>query len=501
MVGINVTKARIPVEFEFNDDSDSRFKKVKVWIAHTGENLNNSYFSKETLEIMAETLPKIPILGYLEVDEDGNDDFSDHRREIVIKSGEGVDIRYAGHAYGFIPEDANPNFEIRDGKEWLTAEGYVWTKFKDAINVFGSSGVKSQSMEIIDAEGEVDDIGRMVFTSARFDGLCILGDTVSPAMIGSTVEFFSDKKSQYQSELDNMYMEFQREKGELDLEDNLDNLDDIIEEPEVVEEPVVFEDDEPEAVEGEPDTDNDLEPEVVEPEAVEPEAVEPEVNEGVEPEDPKVDDEPEAVEEKSMFSIDGDTVSINFQLSHDDQRHELYKKLDEKITNGYHYILDMFNDHAIVNQVSYDDEWEAREDKMLRVSFKSDNDVIELGEVEEVFSMYLSESEKVTIDKQRAEISELNTRLDELSEYKHNSELEAKGNLLNQFAEELEEETVKSIQENFSTMSVEDVEKEVALQLFKMAQANKTEPDASISVHNFSKATEQRYGSLDKYFK
>ena len=47
------------------ESTDGRFQKVKVWIAHTGENLNNSYFEKETLESMVSTLPYIPIVGYI----------------------------------------------------------------------------------------------------------------------------------------------------------------------------------------------------------------------------------------------------------------------------------------------------------------------------------------------------------------------------------------------------------------------------------------------------
>ena len=44
---------RLPVSYELSDYTDDRFKKVKIWIAHTGENLNYSVFSKEALEKMA----------------------------------------------------------------------------------------------------------------------------------------------------------------------------------------------------------------------------------------------------------------------------------------------------------------------------------------------------------------------------------------------------------------------------------------------------------------
>ena len=499
-MAINVTRGRIPVQFEVNDDSDSRFKKVKVWIAHTGENLNNSYFSKETLAEMAKTLPKIPIVGYIEVDEDGEDDFSDHRQEIVVKSGEGVDVRYAGHAYGFIPEDANAQFETRDGKEWLTAEGYIWTKFKDAFDIFSAeNGIKSQSMEISDAEGEVDDIGRMVITSAVFSALCILGEDVPPAMTGSTIEFFN-KKEQYQFELNEMFEEFNkdREKGELDLPENKEDLE-IVEETieaefeETVEDTIVEETVVEETVE-EVEVD-EIEPEIEEEEeGVEPDVIEEEAEEA------EAEDGSETDVVDGMFSIKDNKISLNFQLSHEDQRVGLYGKLEEKVERGYHYILAMYNDHAIVEQVTYDEEWEEREEKILRVNFGADSEEITVGEVEEVFPMFLTSSEKVTIDKQREEIEQLNSRLEELSEYKATAELEAKEEFISEYAEELEEKAVEEIRENFSTMSLEDVEKEVALQIFKKSQLEK-EVETSVGVQNFSVVKKgQRYGELDKYF-
>jgi len=43
----------IPINFEMIEEiPDSRFLKVKIWLCHTGENLNGSYFSKELLETM-----------------------------------------------------------------------------------------------------------------------------------------------------------------------------------------------------------------------------------------------------------------------------------------------------------------------------------------------------------------------------------------------------------------------------------------------------------------
>ena len=67
---IGVKSINLPVTYEISDYVDDRFKKVKIWIAHTGENLNYSIFTKESLEKMSETLPYVPIVGYIEKNEE-----------------------------------------------------------------------------------------------------------------------------------------------------------------------------------------------------------------------------------------------------------------------------------------------------------------------------------------------------------------------------------------------------------------------------------------------
>ena len=39
-----------------NEEKDTRYIKAKIWIMHTKQNYNNSYFSKESIE---EAIPSI----------------------------------------------------------------------------------------------------------------------------------------------------------------------------------------------------------------------------------------------------------------------------------------------------------------------------------------------------------------------------------------------------------------------------------------------------------
>ena len=476
----------MPVNFELSNYSDDRFKKVKIWIAHTGENLNNSYFEKSVLEDMSKTLAGVPIVGYIErVEGTEDDDFSDHRNEITIKK-DGIKMRYAGHAYGFIPEDNNNQFELRDGKEWLTCEGYLWSKFRDAIEIFDDvNGIKSQSMEIDNVEGVNDELGRLEILSSRFSALCILGENVSPAMSGSTIEFFEHKKDQYQFELNQMMMEFKKEKGELDLPTaEPTNVTIEPEEPIVVQEPVV-----------EPTT-------VAEPENFssnpEPEPTpEPTVSAQVEPE-PEPTTEPA---QTSLFSMSEDTVSINFELSHSDVKHKLYKALRNSNIekNCYPYVLEVYDNKFIYELVDYSGEETVT--RTVEAQYEKDGEGVVLGEHTEVFGMYVTSSEKQAIENQRDEIASLQSQLQELQGFKANFELTQKEAIVAEFAEDLGAEA-DEIRNKFADYSLKEVETEVALKCFQLMKKQKEEDSRPNTVSNFQTEPKQdaRYGELDKYF-
>lgn len=198
--------------YELMDDIrslDDRFRKVKIFIAHTGENLNNTSFSLESLVHLADSLAHVPIVGYIKEGEDDIYDFSGHEEKITI-TNDGIDFEYIGVPFGFIPEDHNAHIEIRDGKQWLVAEGFLWTKFNQSIDIFeNNNGKKSQSMEIEDVLGYVDDEGVLHIEEAVFSALCILGNDVAPAMTGSTIEYFSTKHT-FKDYVKEMALEFSK---------------------------------------------------------------------------------------------------------------------------------------------------------------------------------------------------------------------------------------------------------------------------------------------------
>ena len=189
---------RFQVNYEIEESKeDVRFKKVKIYVAHTKWNLNSSFFSKELLETMAKnSIANIPITAFVKM-VDENKDFAGHE-EIVVINDDGVELKYLGVPIGFIPETNNYSFEIKDEKEWLVVEGIVWNKFETS-EILGE--LKSQSMELLldDLEGSFEENYEegtgWVMKNATFDALCALGDNHTPAMTGSIIETLSSNFS------------------------------------------------------------------------------------------------------------------------------------------------------------------------------------------------------------------------------------------------------------------------------------------------------------------
>ena len=189
-------KQYVPVTFQklnHYEDEDTRFLKVKIWLMHTEENLNGSYFDKSVVEQAIPSLANTPILAYIEENGNGEEDFSDHRM-VIVKEEDGYKFKYIGQAIGTIPETNNAQFENRvcdDGveREFLTVEGLVWTKWDDPIDIFNKDLIKNQSMELHDNyTGSFKDDNLFHFESFSFFGACALGKDVLPAMHSATIE-------------------------------------------------------------------------------------------------------------------------------------------------------------------------------------------------------------------------------------------------------------------------------------------------------------------------
>lgn len=240
---VNDSKFSIPVEFEkiaeYTQD-DKRFTKVRITLMHTGLNANQSIFNKDVVEEAIHSLAYIPILGFIEKNSSGEEDFSNHKY-ILLKDENGLKREYIGAAYGVIlsEDENNAHFEIKDDgtgteREYLVVDGIMWNFLKGS-KIMNRDVIKDHSMEIYDDgedsyDGYEDDDGNFVFEKFSFRGACILGNDskYQPAMVGSNIEVMftvSDFVKEIQSELNNKYSEFTRiVEEQFDVEDSKDDF-------------------------------------------------------------------------------------------------------------------------------------------------------------------------------------------------------------------------------------------------------------------------------------
>lgn len=516
---IEVSRINLPTYFEVvEEEVDSRFKKVKIFVAHTGENLNNSIFEKDVLEKMSSSLLYCPILGYVSVNEDDEKDFRTHEKRIKLVDGD-VDISFATHAYGFIGEDHNARFEITGGKEWLVCDGYIWTRFKEVVQLFAeANGKKGQSMEIIDGSGYVDGEGRVVYTGGKFSGLCALGDDIPAAMTGAniTTEF---SKNSTKMLIEEMLTEFSATRGDTEMAEKAKKKK-ITDEEEVkaTEEKPAKEkpDKEKPAVEKPAKEKPDKEKPTEEKPAKEEPAKENEV--GADDKDDKENEpsEPTPTENEAAGGEDGggssdegseefSTYRVEFELSHEDKRVALYAALNkahENEENGdWRYIVQVFDNRFIVEVENYREN----QRRFDQISYTVEDDVVIFGETIEVFPMFVTKGEKDQIDSQRQEIKDLTEQLNGLETFKEEIEMSKKEGILAANEARLSSKQVDDLKANFAQMTPDEVEKEIAFAIYKTekeAHVDESPETSAVFATNIQdNKNKGKYGEYTEFFR
>lgn len=205
---------------ELSDDDD-RFLSITIDVMHTGKNLNNSYFEKDVVDSCIESIKNTPVLGFVKYNSMTHEsDFKGHEY-IMTRTENGIEEKYAGSAYGLIPEACNPRWvmkECSDGqeREFLQVDALLWTKFDDSASIIERDETKAQSMElsVSSIEGHEDEHGMFHFDKFMFDGCCILGDGVQPAMVDANVTLkevkfaIGDFTDSLQGELNDKFTKF-----------------------------------------------------------------------------------------------------------------------------------------------------------------------------------------------------------------------------------------------------------------------------------------------------
>lgn len=230
-------------EFIKIESVSPQLSSCQIKVCYVGKNRNGSYFSKDTLVNMAQTLPGVPILGeYIEKKED----FGDHGERIIMDS-EGIKFEKTTRPYGFIPFEAKiwfqkfidtDDFGNEVEHEYLMTEGVLWTTLyeecKKALDFVGQSmELNGETMEGYWSEDTQSGMNFYIVTDATFNALCMLGSDVEPAFEGAAVADSFAKNGEFFSQLFELRKEISRfqinkqiEKGDNAVEKELKELQD-----------------------------------------------------------------------------------------------------------------------------------------------------------------------------------------------------------------------------------------------------------------------------------
>jgi hypothetical protein len=318
--------------------------------------------------------------------------------------------------------------------------------------------------------GNFNEEGYFVFDKFEFYGCCLLGEGVQPAIPQSTVEQlfskqeFNKKFSKEITEYNHLFTKYFANQGgvqmtleqllakysvsveqvqekienytELSVEDLESKMSELFEVSEPIVEPVVKP--------------------VVEP------VLEPSVDPVVEPEfTPVVEPVVEPIAEPILEPNANYTRTRNFELSHDDIRSNIYRKLDTYVeSNNMGSAWDFWLKGVYDNYFIAQDEMN---NKFYKFEYSKESTDVNLSSHVEVFAQYLLHEEVLALELMRSNFTAIEEENKSLKEFKaqiESKEHEFKANELftsTRFSK-LEEEDIKELKENVQNFSIQEIE-------------------------------------------
>lgn len=110
---------------------------------------------------------------------------------------------------------------------------------------------------------------------------------------------------------------------------------------------------------------------------------------------------------KKRCAVNTENNTVEFELSHDDIRMALYGLLESTLDeNSYVWVCEVYDNYFIYQKETYGDE--GYDYKYYKQSYSKNEDNVELsGDPVEVFSTFVTESEKTALDMIRSQYEEL----------------------------------------------------------------------------------------------
>lgn len=431
MTTSNMQIVTTPSCYKIDDSFDNeKFVRVRIAVMHTGENLNHSSFSLETIENAKESFSNVPILANVVsyTDDNGNEylDYGGHDMYIEedrFHKGESK-LLYLERVVGVIPE--TNNFEIihndESDNDFVYVDALLYKEYGGYVTdiLEARGGMTSVSAEIycndisFDAKNQI-----VIVNSMEMSGVTLLGEDVQPAMKGANAQTFSINKEERQQQLIQVMS---------DLKESLDKYTAAItgENSKKGGEPKLkFE----ELLEKYGKSVDDI---TFEYEGLSDEELEAAFASAFEDSEPEGDEQDEEVQDESdVEENESDTeekegeqnfatVSINlngevkeFSVSLQDKISALYELVNNTYADedGVWYDVTVYDDDKYVVMIDY---WTG---KGYKQSYKVKKDVYTLvGDRVEVFATWLTQDEINKLDRMKADYSAMEEKLSHYEE-------------------------------------------------------------------------------------
>ena len=413
---------QVPAHFEVDSnvyqDNTLLFGKVKVF--HIGPNRNGSSVTKNAAEKALSTIAYKPLLAnFCEVD--GVKDFTSHDMEL----NDDGSVTYVEHQIGCFTADAPViQYDETTEKEFVFAKVAIPREYTDACDIIERKNGTKVSVELLVNEmnySAKDDI--LELTDIIVQGCTCLGtnpetgDSVEEGMQGARldiVDFSVDNNSivdKSNNELNSKMFEileklndtisnfniqnFNQEGGE----NAMNKFEELLDLYGLTSEEVEFE------IDGL--SDEDLEAKFVEVYGDAEEFKKKKKCSDEDDEESNDEDFAGCSKKKKRCAVNTKNNTVEFELSHDDIRMALYGLLESTWDeNSYVWVCEVYDNYFIYQKETYGDE--GYDYKYYKQSYSKNEDNVELsGDPVEVFSTFVTESEKTALDMIRSQYEEL----------------------------------------------------------------------------------------------
>ena len=401
---------------KYNEDG---FMHLLFKVCHAGENRNMSSISKSNLEKYKNTINYRPVLASIVTSPDDPSvlDFNSHDIEI---DDNGNPIYIEKQVGCFTADEAFLQYDEENDKTYLMAHAVIPEEYTAASDIIRRKGGTKVSCEIaIDTMQYNEDSGILDIIDFSFIGVCLLGDHVTEGMAGaradieSIAEFSAENNSvaanvefnkvmiETLSKLNKVLDRFNNtnDSNKKGGENAMNKFEELLDLYGLTAEDVTFE------VKGL--SDEDLEAKFVE---VYGDAEEfKKKRKCAESDDNTEDDEDFAgcSKKKKRCAVNTENSTVEFELSHDDIRMALYGLLESTWDeNSYAWVCEVYDAYFIYQKETYGDD--GYEYKYYKQGYSKNEDNVELsGDPVEVFSTFVTESEKTALDMIRSQYEEL----------------------------------------------------------------------------------------------